>query len=518
MKLGELLETLPPEREVSSLRGPSAADPRSTPVRGLCMDSRRVAPGDLFVALRGAQSDGHDHLEQALALGAAALLVEEAPDELDLGGAALAVVDDTRRALAPLSAHFFGHPSHEVDLVGITGTNGKTSTSYLVESILAAAGRATGLIGTVEVRFAGERLRAINTTPESLELQQLLRTMRNHRIDSVVMEVSSHALAIGRTDGCRYRVAAFTNLTQDHLDFHHTMDRYCEAKLHLFRELLASDGVAVIHLDDPYAARFVAAARHSGAEPLGVARGKRADARLWLEASEATLRETRATVAWGGRRVEVECPLLGDFNLDNLLVACGIAEALGISRDDAARGIAACPQVPGRMERVDEPGTAGPTVLVDYAHTPDAVEKLLAAVRPLSTGSLITVFGCGGDRDRKKRAPMAEAVARHSDRAIATSDNPRSEDPEQILADVERGLASMRRVGAEDLAGSEGAYVSCVDRRDAIELAVSIAGPDDTVVIAGKGHEDYQIIGRERLPFDDRREARRALERAVEGS
>ncbi len=515
MKLGELLDALPTQREVSSLRGPSAANPRSTPVRGLCMDSRRVAPGDLFVALRGAQSDGHDHLDQAVGLGAAALLVEELPDALELGGAAVAVVDDTRRALAPLAAHFFGHPSHELDLVGITGTNGKTSVSYLVESILAVAGRATGLIGTVEVRFAGERQRAINTTPESLELQQLLRTMRNHRVDSVVMEVSSHALEIGRTDGCRYRVAAFTNLTQDHLDFHHTMDRYCEAKLHLFRELLAPDGVAVVHLDDPYAARFVAAARHSGAEPLGVARDKRADARLWLEGSEATLRGTRATLAWGGRRVEVECPLLGDFNLDNLLVACGIAEALGISREDAVRGIADCPQVPGRMERVDDADAAGPTVLVDYAHTPDAVEKLLAAVRPLAGGRLITVFGCGGDRDRKKRTPMAEAVARHSDRAIATSDNPRSEDPVQILADVERGLASMRRVADGDLATSEGGYVACVDRRAAIALAVSIAGADDTVVIAGKGHEDYQIIGRERLPFDDRLEARRALEGGV---
>ncbi len=511
MRLGELLEALPPERAALALRSAAPKDARTIPIRGLCMDSRRVAPGDLFIALRGAQSDGHDHLEQALALGAVAVLVEKLPESLDLGDRAGVVVADTRRTLAPLAAHFFGEPSRELDLIGITGTNGKTSTSYLVESILGAAGRSTGLMGTVEVRFGAERQRAINTTPESLELQQLLRTMRNHRVDAVVMEVSSHALEIGRTDGCRFRVAAFTNLTQDHLDFHHTMDRYCEAKLHLFRELLAHDGDAVIHLDDPYAARFLAATRHRGLEPIGVAREKRADARIWIEASEATLQGTRATVAWGGRRIELECPLLGDFNVDNLLVACGIAEALGISRDDAARGIAMCPQVPGRLERVDDPASHGPTVLVDYAHTPDAVEKLLTAVRPLAGGRLITVFGCGGDRDRKKRAPMAQAVARHSDRAIATSDNPRGEDPEQILCDVELGLASMRRVPEADLRAADAGYVTCVDRRAAIALAVSIAAPEDTVVIAGKGHEDYQIVGRERLPFDDRVEARRAL-------
>ncbi len=512
MRLDDLLTALPAERAALSLKGAPGVDAQSIPIRGISMDSRRVAPGDLFVALRGAQSDGHDHLEQALALGAVALLVEELPGSIDLGKNAVVQVADTRRSMAPLAAHFFGAPSLELDLIGITGTNGKTSTSYLVESILFAAGRSPGLMGTVEVRFAGERQRAINTTPESLELQQLLRTMRNHRIDAAVMEVSSHALEIGRTDGCRFQVAAFTNLTQDHLDFHHTMDRYCEAKLRLFRELLAPDGIAVVHLDDPYAARFVAAARHRGAEPLGVARSKRADARLWLEASECTLAGTRATVAWAGRRVDIECPLVGDFNLDNLLVACGIAEALGIPRDDAIRGIAACPQVPGRLERVDDPEARGPTVLVDYAHTPDAVEKLLAALRPLAAGRVITVFGCGGDRDRRKRAPMAEAVARHSDRAIETSDNPRGEDPERILDVVELGLVSMRMVGAVDLGDTEGGYVTCVDRRAAIGLAVSIASPKDTVIIAGKGHEDYQIIGSERLPFDDRVEARRALE------
>ena len=512
MRLGTLLDTLPVELAAQEIVG-AAGDSASLPIRGLSMDSRQVAPGDLFIALRGAESDGHDYLEQAVALGAAGLLVESLPTQKALGSTVAVRVADTRRSMAPLAATFFGSPSRELDLVGITGTNGKTSTSYVVESILRAAGRDTGLIGTVEVRYAGERRRAVNTTPESLELQQLLRAMRNHHVDAAVMEVSSHALAIGRTGGCEFRVAAFTNLTQDHLDFHQTMDRYCEAKLQLFRELLASDGAAVVHLDDAYAPRFLAASRHRGrgVRVVGVARRKRAEADIWLEDDAATLDGTRATLSWSGRRVEIECPLLGDFNLDNLLVACGIAEALEIERDDVVRGIAQCPQVPGRLERVDEGKTTQATVLVDYAHTPDAVEKLLAAVRPLCAGRLIAVFGCGGDRDRKKRAPMAEAVARHCDRAIATSDNPRTEDPEGILADLELGLASMRRVAPEDLDATDSGYVSCVDRRLAIDLALSIATPKDTVVIAGKGHEDYQIIGRERLPFDDRREARRAL-------
>ncbi len=497
MRLGTLLDALPAEEAALEILARDG-DSSELPIRGLSMDSRRVAPGDLFVALRGAESDGHEYLEQALSLGAVAILVDTLP-AADILGAAVAVrVADTRKSLAPLSDCFFGSPSRELDLVGITGTNGKTSTSYLVESILRAAGRDTGLIGTVEVRFAGERRRAINTTPESLELQQLLRTMRNHQVDAAVMEVSSHALEIGRTGGCRFRVAAFTNLTQDHLDFHHTMDRYCEAKLRLFRDLLADDGAAVVHVDDPYAPRFLAASRHRGpgVRVVGVARRKRSDADLWLESEDTSLAGTRATLSWTGRRVDIECPLLGDFNLDNLLVACGIAEALGIDRDDAVRGIARCPQVPGRLERVDEDGDGGPTVLVDYAHTPDAVDKLLAAVRPLASGRLIVVFGCGGDRDRKKRAPMAEAVARYCDRAIATSDNPRTEDPEAILADVEIGLASMRRVAPEEFDATERSYLSCVDRRRAIELALRTAGDKDTVVIAGKGHEDYQIIGR----------------------
>jgi UDP-N-acetylmuramoyl-L-alanyl-D-glutamate--2,6-diaminopimelate ligase len=512
MRLGELLAALPPNCAPRS----ALAEDNVRPVRGLCIDSRRVAPGDLFVALRGAVSDGHDYLDQAIGLGAAALLVEEVPKSLESRrgpGPPIIVVSDTRRALAPLAARFYGNPSEELDLVGVTGTNGKTSTTYLVESMWKAAGRACGLIGTVETRFADEAYRSLNTTPESLELQQLLRAMRNRGVTDVVMEVSSHGLEIGRTTGCCFRVAAFTNLTQDHLDFHTTMERYRAAKLLLFRELVDATGTAVVNLEDPHAAHFVDAARERGARVLGVAREPRTDAQLWVCETAASLRDTRVRLAGETGELELSSPLLGSFNVDNLLVAVGIALATEVPPEAIARGVAACPQVPGRLERVD-PGRADlPTVLVDYAHTPDAVEKLLAAVRPLATSRLITVFGCGGDRDRSKRAPMAAAVARHSDLAVLTSDNPRTEDPEAILDDVEVGLAGMTAVPAEALAEEERSYVRCADRREAIALAIRVARPDDTVVIAGKGHEDYQIVGRQRFPFDDRVEARQCLAR-----
>jgi UDP-N-acetylmuramoyl-L-alanyl-D-glutamate--2,6-diaminopimelate ligase len=508
MRLAELLAALPPERAPLSVLGST-----EVPIRGLAIDSRAVAPGDLFVALRGAQADGHAHLGQALELGAAAVMVEALPADLALGARPAVVVRDTRRSLAPLAARFFGDPSEELTLIGVTGTNGKTSTTYLLESILEAAGRRPGVIGTVEVRFAGEHLRSINTTPESLELQRILRAMRNRGIDAVAMEVSSHGLSIGRTDGCRFAVAAVTNVTQDHLDFHETMEAYRDAKVRLFRDALRPGASAVVNLDDPSAEHFLGAARQAGARTLGVARKAGARVELSLDEAEVTLAGTRARLRLPSGPLAVALPLLGDFNLENLLIAVGCAVALGIAPEAITRGVERCPQVPGRVERVDANRPDVPTVLVDYAHTPDAVDKLLRTVRPLARGRLITVFGCGGDRDRSKRAPMAEAVARWSDRAIATSDNPRSEDPQRILDDVVAGLRGLRRVEAAALDAAGGSFTCLVDRREAIALAVSLARPDDTVVIAGKGHEDYQIIGRERLPFDDRLEARRALGR-----
>ncbi|MFK7898435.1 MAG: UDP-N-acetylmuramoyl-L-alanyl-D-glutamate--2,6-diaminopimelate ligase [Myxococcota bacterium] len=520
MHLSDLISALPPQMApVATDPGAAGDDPL---IRGVRYDSRQVSPGDLFVALRGTNSDGHDYLERALELGAAALLVEELP-KAELRGRIPAIqVPETRRALAPIAARFFGDPADELGLVGVTGTNGKTSTTYLVEAILQQAKRKTGLIGTVEIRFGEHHETSVNTTPESLDLQRTLRAMRNEQIDAAVMEVSSHGLELGRVEGCRFRVAAFTNLSQDHLDFHGDMEGYLNSKARLFRDHLAKEAVAVVNIDDAASEKILAVATDAGARCLRVGRGADAAADLRLVTSEIRLDGTRAELEDESGAFAVDLPLLGDFNLENLLVAVGIARALGIDTDTIAAGVAACPQVPGRMERVvGHAATPEPTVLVDYAHTPDAVEKLLCAVRPLCKGRLIAVFGCGGDRDRAKRPLMAEAAARHADLAIATSDNPRTEDPDAILVDVEAGLAGLQKVDAADLfknanrasepSGAQGCYAVISDRREAIGTALAGAGPDDTVVIAGKGHEDYQIIGREKFPFDDRREARLAL-------
>jgi UDP-N-acetylmuramoyl-L-alanyl-D-glutamate--2,6-diaminopimelate ligase len=515
MRLSSLLAALPQELAPQDLaRGTALLD--SDPViRGITYDSRNVSPGDLFVALVGSVSDGHDYLAAAIELGAAALLVENAERAEAARSAARSktpsiVVPDSRRAMAPIAARFFGDPADELTLIGITGTNGKTSVSYLVESILARAGYATGLIGTVAIRYASETLRAVNTTPESLDLQKVLRAMRTHAVDAVVMEVSSHGLELGRVRGCRFRVGAVTNVTQDHLDFHGDMDSYLGSKLRLFRDHLAPDGIAVINVDDPAAPQFLAAANDSNARVIRATRRPDIDAEVSVLEAEVSLEGTRARMRLPAGELEMSLPLLGDFNLENLVVACGIAAGLELPISAIAEGVSHCPQVPGRMEVV-APAPDSPTVIVDYAHTPDAVEKLLDAVRPLTPGRLITVFGCGGDRDRAKRPLMAQAVAKSSHRIVATSDNPRTEDPEQILRDVEAGLSGRERVSEEELDAREDAYVLAIDRRRAIDLAISIARPEDTVVLAGKGHEDYQIIGRHTLPFDDREEAGRAL-------
>ena len=537
MRLSTLLDALPKELEAIEWRRNNPSDDPT--IRGIRYDSRLVCPGDLFVALRGANSNGHDYLDLARSLGAAALIVEDMPEPSVSEGVPIVRVRDSRRALAPLAARFFGEPAKELSLIGVTGTNGKTSTTYLVESILREAGWRTGLIGTVEIRYAGEREVSVNTTPESLDLQRTLRSMCTAQVDAALMEVSSHGLELGRVDGCAFRVAAFTNLSQDHLDFHGSMDSYLASKARLFRDHLAPGATAVVNIDDPASEKIIAVAKEAGAKILRVGRGRDASADLRLIASDIALDGTRAELEDESGRVEVNLPLIGDFNLENLLIATGIARALDIDFSIIASGIASCPQVPGRMERIRGPG-AGPSgreaveevegepiVLVDYAHTPDAVDKLLGAVRPLCRGRLIAVFGCGGDRDRAKRPLMANAVADHADLAIATSDNPRTEDPLAILADVEAGLGKLERVDADALFAkpeptgqkerteSTGRYTVLVDRREAIALAIAQAEGPDTVVLAGKGHEDYQIVGHKKFPFDDREEARRGLAERV---
>jgi UDP-N-acetylmuramyl-tripeptide synthetase len=509
MRLSALLDALP-SRLAPLVRAAGEDDPI---IRGVTYDSRGVSPGDLFVALRGENYDGHDYLTQALELGAAALLVEAAPEGLQSRGPAVVSVSDTRRALAPIATRFYGSPADELRLIGVTGTNGKTSTTFLIESILEAAGIAVGIVGTVEIRYRDHRERTVNTTPESLDLQRTLRAMCTSGISAAALEVSSHGLSLGRVEGCRFDVGAVTNLTPEHLDFHETMDSYLEVKTRLFRDFLATDASAVVNVDDPRADAFLAAAREAGARTVRVSRRTDIPAEIHVERAEVKLDGTRAALRLPSGPLEVELPLVGDFNVENMAVAVGVAVALGIESNAIARGIADCTQVPGRTERVGADVENAPTILVDYAHTPDAVEKLLRTIRPLTRGRLITVFGCGGDRDRSKRPLMAKAVADCSDRAVATSDNPRTEDPLAILSDVEEGLGGLRRVDGSQLDRTEHSYALVVDRREAIALALGIARPEDTVVLAGKGHEDYQIIGREKLPFDDRVEARQALGR-----
>jgi UDP-N-acetylmuramoyl-L-alanyl-D-glutamate--2,6-diaminopimelate ligase len=504
MRLSSLVDAVPAALRVE----PPDADPV---IRGVAYDSRSVTAGDLFCAIRGADVDGHDYLRQAIDLGAAAVLVEPPVAALELGNCPALVVRDSRRALAPIARRFYGDPANELSLIGVTGTNGKTSVTYLVESILARAQRRVGVIGTVEIRSPGERERSLNTTPESLDLQRALRNMRTRGVDAVVMEVSSHGLELGRVAGCRFTVGAFTNLSQDHLDFHAGMDAYRDAKVRLFRDHLAPGAGAVVNIDDAAAPAFVTASETAGARLIRVSRLPDTDAEVALERADVRMEGTHARLRVGSDVLDVELPLLGDFNLENLLVAAGIALSLGISSDTLVQGIAACPQVPGRIERISGEAAGEPTVIVDYAHTPDAIEKLLATLRPLTEGRLITVFGCGGDRDRSKRPLMAQAAARLSDRVLATSDNPRSEAPERILVDVADGLDKLERVAPDELDATERGYSVIVDRREAIRLAIAMARPLDTVAIAGKGHEDYQIVGREKLPFSDPDEARRAL-------
>jgi UDP-N-acetylmuramyl-tripeptide synthetase len=509
MRLSALLDALPPHL-APRLNGLGDDDPM---IRGVTYDSRDVSPGDLFIALRGENHDGHDYLAQALELGAAALLVEATPEGLGSPGRAVVSVSDTRRALAPIARRFYGDPADELRLIGVTGTNGKTSTTFLIESILEAAGIGVGIIGTVEIRYGDHRERTLNTTPESLDLQRTLRAMCTSGVSAAALEVSSHGLSLGRVEGCHFEVGAVTNLTPEHLDFHETMESYLEAKTRLFREFLTPDASAVVNVDDPSAGAFLSSAREAGARLIRVSRRTDLPAEVLVEKSDVGLDGTRAALRIPSGPLEVDLPLVGDFNVENMAVAVGAAVALGIEPDAIGRGVAACEQVPGRTERVGAEVENAPTILVDYAHTPDAVEKVLRTIRPLVRGRLITVFGCGGDRDRSKRPLMAKAVADLSDRAVATSDNPRTEDPLAILSDVERGLDGLRRVDASQLDRTERSYALVVDRREAIGLALGIARSEDTVILAGKGHEDYQIIGRERLPFDDRVEARRALGR-----
>ncbi len=485
---------------------------------GVTLDSRAVRPGDLYAALPGSRTHGAAYSEQAVAAGAVAILTDpDGRDRAARAGVPVFVVASPRDRLGDVSCWIYGDPSHRMTMIGVTGTSGKTTTSYLCEAGLRAAGHSTGLIGGVEIKIGGELVKASLTTPEAPDLQALLAVMAERRVTGVAMEVSSHSLALGRVAGTRYGVAVFTNLSQDHLDFHAGFEDYFRAKAKLFTP--AYSGVGVVNVADRYGRRLVAEASvpivtfcadpASGA--YAQAEWRAADVRCGADGS------TFRVIGPGGVEADASVTLPGQFNVANALAAIVALVEAGTDLADAVEGVASCPGVPGRLQRIPEgttprtprgtpderpivsgmqktPGT--PDAFVDYSHKPGAVEAVLGALRPVTSGELIVVLGCGGDRDRGKRPLMGAAAVRLADVAILTSDNPRSEDPLAILAEMLQGVLGVPP-------GERARVIVEPDRAAAIELAAAMAGKGDVVLVAGKGHETGQYVGGTVLPFDD---------------
>ena len=486
MQLKKLLAALPN----ASVVGSTDRD-----VAGIAYDSRRVQRDTLFVALRGEKSDGHQFVDQAVERGATVIVYDR---EAKTPHATLVRVENARHAMADLAATFHNRPVRRLKMAGVTGTNGKTTTTFLLKHICEKAGMRCGLIGTVRYEIGERVLPAVRTTPESLELQELLAQMANAGCKAAAMEVSSHAIAQERTRGLEFDVAVFTNLTQDHLDFHGTMQAYFESKLKLFTDLANQQHkkkvAAVVNLDDSYGAKIV---ERLGTEVPVVTYGMGVHADFRASNYRPEFSGTSYQLDAKGKSYLVRVPLIGRFNVANSLAALAAAHSLGIPLRDAIFSLGKAPQVPGRLEAV--PAKRQFQVFVDYAHTPDALLNVLKTVRELSPRKVICVFGCGGDRDRAKRPLMAHAADQNADFSIITSDNPRKEDPDAIIAEVEKGFRSER-------------YEKITDRAQAIARAVSLAQPRDIVVIAGKGHETYQEFADHTIPFDDIAIARRALE------
>ena len=504
MTLGQLIRAVAAHAPFSALAASADGHP-STAVSAIAYDSRQVAPGSVFVALRGLQADGTAYARDAIARGAIAVFAETAaPAGHGATAAPWFQVADARLALAALASEFYQRPSEKITLVGITGTNGKTTTSYLLAAIFEAAGIRCGRIGTIGYRIGNKEYEAARTTPEAPELQRMLRDMLAQGSGACVMEVSSHALALRRADHLTFAAAIFTNLTRDHLDFHRDMQEYFEAKRRLF-ELLRDTGVGITNLDDRRGGEFAAAAQrrltYAIDEPADVMPGPMA---LSLDGLQFEVRTPRGPL-------QVRSRLVGRPNAYNILAAVAAAVALDLPSEAVERGIAALESVPGRFQVVSSP-TDDVRVVVDYAHTDDALKNLLETARPLASGRVITVFGCGGDRDKTKRPLMGAVAARLSDMVIVTSDNPRSENPEQILEDIKRGIVlPADRIGPSGRGPKPTPYLSIVDRKAAIERAVREARTGDLVLVAGKGHEKYQVIGDRTLPFDDVEIARASL-------
>ncbi len=494
MRLNDLLKNLAAQQIIG--------DPE-VEITGLCFDSRQVVGGSLFFALPGSQVDGHSYIPQALTKGAVALVVERLPESLPSGVCCL-LVANVRRAMALLAARFYGEPTRDLPVIGVTGTNGKTTITYLLEAILRQAGYQPAVFGTVEYRCGDQVLESSHTTPESVELMRMMAEFRTRGADAFVMEVSSHALEQHRVDGIDFDVAVFTNLTPEHLDYHQNLDNYFASKRRLFSDLLAQ-GAGVVNLDDGYGKQLLQ------------------ENDRWLSFGREASAQVRAQRVSSGRdgivgefqtpagRLQIDSALIGDFNISNLLAAVAAAQALGISNAEIEIGLKQASQVPGRLQRIANQRDI--LALVDYAHTGDALEQVLATLTKLEHQRLITLVGCGGDRDPRKRPVMAEVAVRYSDLAVFTSDNPRTEDPLQILEQLRAGAlaAGASEYLPENYSADKRGFVVIPDRRAAIEYACRQATGGDLLLVAGKGHEDYQILGTTKIHFDDCEELARAL-------
>ncbi|NQT09750.1 MAG: UDP-N-acetylmuramoyl-L-alanyl-D-glutamate--2,6-diaminopimelate ligase [Desulfobacteraceae bacterium] len=502
MKLSHLLKSI----TVKSVFGKKKEDAMDkAEVVSIHYKAQDVKQGGIFVAIQGHVTDGHDYIDAALANGASAIITQKPVDRDSI----IIEVEDTRKALSAMSAAFYGNPSEDLFLIGITGTNGKTTTAYLIESILLKAGFRVGVIGTINYRYSGKTFNSPVTTPESLDLQRIFAEMLNQGITHVVLEVSSHAIDQHRIANCWLDVGVFTNLTRDHLDYHGDMDSYWSCKKRLFTENLMSGPpkgrtLAVINCDDT-----------RGKELAWELKDESSKVEVF-ELSDNMIRPSNIKCEPSGiagrlstikGEFDFKASLVGKHNLKNIISATGVGIALNLPLDVIKAGIEDVTRIPGRLEAI--PNTAGRFVYVDYAHTPDALENVLSSLRSIAQGRIICVFGCGGDRDKGKRHQMGEIAGRLSDITVITSDNPRTEAPMDIIAQV---LDGMRKTSmGEDLGGGEKGYVVEPDRKKAIELAVTISRADDIVLIAGKGHETYQIIGNKTISFDDRKEAETAL-------
>ena len=488
----------------------------NTPIAAATHDSRKVGPGWLFVAVVGATVDGHDYIARAIDAGAHGIIAMKAPSE-QFAGVPWIRVPDTRFALGRAASVVYGYPTAKLNLVGITGTNGKTTLTFLLEAILEAAGYCPGVVGTITHRWTGIERSALNTTPEASDLQEIFSEMVAAGVTHALMEVSSHGLHLGRLEGCNFDIAVFTNLTQDHLDYHGTLEEYYRAKRSLFTRLIPASSkphpAAVVNLDDAYGRRLKSEIRGVPVTGFGTDQG------CLVHPVEVTLSEKgiEAAVNTGRGPVLVNSGLTGPFNLSNILAAIAVSERLSIPLRAVREGIQKVRNVPGRLERVPSPRG---TVFVDYAHTPNALKNVLDALQMIRKGRIITVMGCGGDRDKTKRPIMGKEAAAGSDFVVVTSDNPRTEDPLDIVHQVEQGVLSHGFAQfSQELNGhplKKGYYKVVPDRRDAIAWAVKRLRSDDILLVAGKGHETYQEIQGVRRPFDDREVVREEIRKLTD--